>query len=74
MPISADPMSQYIQDTHTPDVSPEMLEEIRSLRIELTLLRGRVQHLPDFLGEVEYGLQRIAAIEKHLGIDRKQVA
>ena len=62
-------------------VSPIMEEalrpiyrELHAIREDLEDLRHRVKDIAGYRKEIDYAFERIAAIEKHLGIDRKQVA
>ena len=48
--------------------------ELRAIRDDLEDLRHRVKDMAGYRKEIDYAFERIAAIEKHLGIDRKQVA
>ncbi len=61
---------------------PSMIEEalrpiygeLHAIRNDLEDLRHRVKDIAGYRKEIDYAFERIAAIEKHLGIDRKQVA
>ena len=61
---------------------PRMIEEalrpiyreLHAIRDDLEDLRHRVKDMAGYRKEIDYAFERIAAIEKHLGIDRKQVA
>jgi hypothetical protein len=48
--------------------------ELHAIRDDLEDLRHRVKDMAGYRKEIDYAFERIAAIEKHLGIDRKQVA
>ena len=48
--------------------------ELHAIRDALEDLRHRVKDITGYRKEIDYAFERIAAIEKHLGIDRKQVA
>src|SRR5271157_3559047 len=48
--------------------------ELHAIRDDLEELRHRVKDMAGYRKEIDYAFERIAAIEKHLGIDRKQVA
>ena len=48
--------------------------ELHAIRDDLEDLRHRVKDMADYRKEIDYAFERIAAIEKHLGIDRKQDA
>src|SRR5262249_6922070 len=45
--------------------------ELRSIRRELDELRRKVENIEGYQKEIDYALERIAAIEKHLGLDKK---
>jgi len=48
--------------------------ELHAIREDLEDLRHRVKDMAGYRKEIDYAFERIAAIEKLLGIDRKQVA
>ena len=48
--------------------------ELHAIRDDLEDLRHRVKDMAGYRKEIDYAFERIAAIEKHLGIHRKQVA
>ncbi len=48
--------------------------ELASIRRDLEDLRAKVQNVIEYRKEIDYALERIAAIEKHLGIERKIAA
>ena len=48
--------------------------ELKSIRRDLDDLRGKVENVVGFQKEIDHALERIAAIEKHLGINKKIVA
>jgi len=51
-----------------------VLAELRSIRRELDDLREKVENVSGFRKEIDHALERIAVIEKHLGIDKKIAA
>ena len=51
-----------------------IFHELHAIRDDLEDLRHRVRDMAGYRKEIDYAFERIAAIEKHLGIDRKQVA
>ena len=55
---------------------PSLIEDAQrpAIREDLEDLRHRVKDMAGYRKEIDYAFERIAAIEKHLGIDRKQVA
>ena len=57
----------------TEEVAP-VLAELGSIRRELDDLREKVENVWGFRKEIDHALERIAAIEKHLGIDKKIAA
>jgi hypothetical protein len=63
---------------HVPGLVREELKEIRSevasIRRDLERLTTNVANVVGYRKEIDYALERIAAIEKHLGINRKVVA
>jgi hypothetical protein len=48
--------------------------ELKSIRRDLDDLRGKVENVSGFQKEIDHALERIAAIEKHVGIDKKFAA
>jgi hypothetical protein len=48
--------------------------ELKSIRRDLDDLREKVENVSGFQKEIDHALERIAAIEKHLGLDKKIVA
>jgi chromosome segregation ATPase len=48
--------------------------ELKSIRRDLDDFRERVENVSGFQKEIDHALERIAAIEKHLGLDKKVAA
>jgi hypothetical protein len=48
--------------------------ELKSIRRDLDDLREKVENVSGFQKEIDHALRRIAAIEKHLGLDEKIAA
>jgi hypothetical protein len=48
--------------------------ELKSIRRDLDDLREKVENVSGFQKEIDHALERIAAIEKHLGIDKNFAA
>jgi hypothetical protein len=48
--------------------------ELKSIRRDLDDLREKVENVSGFQKEIDHALERIAAIEKHLGINKKIAA
>jgi hypothetical protein len=48
--------------------------ELKSIRRDLDDLREKVENVIGFQKEIDHALERIAAIEKHLGIAKKIAA
>ena len=48
--------------------------ELKGIRRDLDVLREKVDNVSGFRKEIDHALDRIAAIEKHLGIDKKIAA
>jgi hypothetical protein len=48
--------------------------ELKSIRRDLDDLREKVENVVGFRKEIDHALDRIAAIEKHLGINKKIAA
>ena len=48
--------------------------ELADIRRELDDLRSRVVNVTGYRKEIDYALERIAAIEKHLGIEKRIAA
>ena len=51
-----------------------MERELKAIRGDLDDLREKVENVFGFRKEIDYALERIATIEKHLGLDRKIAA
>ena len=48
--------------------------KLKSIRRDLDDLREKVENVSGFQKEIDHALERIAAIEKHLGLDKKIAA
>jgi predicted nucleic acid-binding Zn-ribbon protein len=48
--------------------------ELKSIRRDLDDLREKVENVSGFQKEIDHALERIAAIEKHLGLNKKIAA
>jgi predicted nucleic acid-binding Zn-ribbon protein len=48
--------------------------ELKSIRRDLDDPREKVENVSGFQKEIDHALERIAAIEKHLGLDKKIAA
>jgi archaellum component FlaC len=48
--------------------------ELKGIRTELDDLREKVENITGYRKEIDHALERIAVIEKHLGIDKKITA
>ena len=48
--------------------------ELKSIRRDLDDLREKVENVSGFQKEIDHALERIATIEKHLGLDKKIAA
>jgi predicted nucleic acid-binding Zn-ribbon protein len=48
--------------------------ELKSIRRDLDDLREKVENVSGFQKEIDHALERITAIEKHLGLDKKIAA
>ena len=48
--------------------------ELKSIRRDLDDLRKKVENVVGFRKEIDHALERIAAIQKHLGIEKKIAA
>ena len=51
-----------------------LVTELSSIRRDLDDLRVKVDNVIEFRKEIDHALERIAAIEKHLGFERKITA
>jgi uncharacterized membrane protein len=51
-----------------------ILSELKALRDDLDALREQVENITGYRKEIDHALDRIAAIERHLGVDRKTAA
>ncbi|MDP3646130.1 MAG: hypothetical protein Q8R25_03510 [bacterium] len=45
--------------------------ELKEIRLDLKDLRNKVENIEGYKKEIDHAFERIAAIEKHLGIDKK---
>ncbi|WP_439372673.1 hypothetical protein [Bradyrhizobium sp. DASA03120] len=52
----------------------EIRSELRTIRRDLDILAIKVENIEGYRKEIDHALERIAAIEKHLGIERKVTA
>lgn len=48
--------------------------ELREIRRDLEALREKFENVEEYRKEIDHAFERIAVIEKHLGIDRKVTA
>jgi hypothetical protein len=48
--------------------------ELKSIRSDLDDLMGQFENVPGYRKEIDHALERIAAIEKHLGLNKKIAA
>jgi hypothetical protein len=48
--------------------------ELKSIRSDLDDLMERFENVPGYRKEIDHALERIAAIEKHLGLDKQTAA
>lgn len=46
-------------------------QELKSIRIDLEDLRTKVENITGYRKEIDHAFERIAAIEKHIGIEKK---
>lgn len=51
-----------------------MERELKAIRGDLDDLREKVENVSGFRKEIDHALERVAAIEKHLGLDKKIAA
>ena len=56
------------------DFRDEIGSELRVIRGELVELKEKVVNLTGFRKEIDHAFERIAAIEKHLGLNKKIAA
>ena len=52
----------------------DMRSELKSIRAELDELKAKVANITGFRKEIDHAFERLAAIEKHLGITHKIAA
>ena len=52
----------------------DIRDELTSIRRDLDRLTANVENVIGYRKEIDYALERIAAIEKHLGIEKKIAA
>jgi hypothetical protein len=76
--VAAGNSPQQIHRAYVRAIVSEELRPIRAeladIRRELDDLRSRVANIAGYGREIDHALERIAAIEKHLGIGRKAAA
>jgi hypothetical protein len=48
--------------------------DVKAIRKELDELKEKVDNITGYRKEIDHALERIAAIEKHLGINKKIAA
>ena len=77
MATKADIADMAIKDDVRAIVREELVpirSELKSIRRDLDDLREKVENVIGFQKEIDHALERIAAIEKHLGINKKIAA
>ena len=52
----------------------DVRSDVKAIRTELDELKEKFDNITGYRKEIDYALERIAAIEKHLGIERKITA
>jgi hypothetical protein len=52
----------------------DLRADVKDIRKQLDELNNKVANIADYRKEIDYALERIAAIEKHLGIKRRIAA
>lgn len=52
----------------------EIHSELTAIRRDLDDLRREVENISGYRREIDHALERIAQIEKHLGLDKKKIA
>jgi surfactin synthase thioesterase subunit len=52
----------------------DLRSDVKAIRTELDELKEKVDNITGYRKEIDYALERIAAIEKHLGINKKIAA
>jgi len=76
--MAAAPMIEAAIQKTVPSLIEDALRpiygELHAIREDLNDLRHRVKDMAGYRKVIDYAFERIAAIEKHLGIERKQVA
>ncbi len=70
------PPVENVETTPKPDIrSTEPInQELASIRCDLDRLTANSENMVGYRKEIDYALERIAAIEKHLGIEKKIAA
>ena len=75
------PTKDEVREMIRAEVPVILQEETKGIRAELTSIRrdlealtGKVDNIVGLPKEIDHALDRIAAIEKHLGIERKIAA
>ena len=64
----------FVVRTELREFRDEVRAELRSIRLELDALKEKVENVTGFRKEIDYALERIAGIEKHLGINKRVAA
>jgi len=52
----------------------DLRQELQNIRADLKELRANVENMSGFRKEIDHALERIAAIERHLGLNKKIAA
>jgi uncharacterized protein YlxW (UPF0749 family) len=56
------------------DETKDIRTELTSIRRDLKTLADKVENMSGFSKEIDHALERIARIEKHLGLDKRVAA
>lgn len=76
--VTKDDLKQFATKDEVRMIVREELRDVRTdvkaIRTELDQLKEKVENTTGYRKEIDHALERIAAIERHLGIERKIAA
>ena len=69
-----DDLKQFATKDEVRMIVREELRDVKAIRAELDELSEKVDNIAGYRKEIDHALERIAAIEKHLGLNKKIAA
>jgi archaellum component FlaC len=70
--VTSDQFNEFSQDVH--DEFHDLRSEMSALRNQLEIVQSDTHKMKGYAKDIDHALERIAAIEKHLGMEKKIVA